>query len=142
VSLGLIGINGDILSTRPLAIVDSGCDSTTFPLEWAAWLGINHLTDCLEVPCGTAGGSTTQYLYQPGIQALCMGRKFRLAAQFAPHCPHVLLGRIDFFRYFETVSFSQAKERMRLECVEDWAAATEAVVKGLQLQPIPEPASP
>jgi hypothetical protein len=124
------------LAARPWAIVDSGCDSTTLPLEWAAQLGIDYKADCQEVICGTAGGEATQYVYPPGIHAVFKGKKFRLAAQFAPHCPHILLGRQDFFRYFQTVTFDQSKEQLHLRGVKDWGAATEAVIADLKLHPI------
>lgn len=112
---------------RPVGLVDSGCDSTTLPLEWAERLGISHTGECLKFKGGTAGGKADQFLYEPGIHATFLGKKLRLGAIFAPHCPVVLLGRQDFFRYFASIRFEQEQERMHLEGVHDWAAADAAV---------------
>jgi hypothetical protein len=127
VSIGLIDPSGNILSTRPVGLVDSGCDSTTLPLEWAERLGIDHLADCLKFQGGTAGGKADQFLYEPGIHATFLGKKLRLGAIFAPLCPVVLLGRQDFFRYFASIKFEQEQQKMHLEGVADWKAADAAV---------------
>jgi hypothetical protein len=127
VSIGLIDPSGNILSTRPVGLVDSGCDSTTLPLEWAERLGIDHATECLKFQGGTAGGKADQFLYEPGIHATFLGKKLRLGAIFAPHCPVVLLGRQDFFRYFTSINFEQEEQKMHLEGVADWEAAGTAV---------------
>jgi hypothetical protein len=132
VSLGLIDLEGNILSTRPIGIVDSGADSTTLPLEWASRLGIDHEADCIAFKGGTAGGAAEQFLYEPGIHGTFLGKKLRLGAIFAPLCPQVLLGREDFFRYFKSLRFEQSKEKMHLDGVDDWAAATVAVGQSLE----------
>lgn len=116
---------------RPVGVVDSGCDSTTLPLEWAQRLGIDCEVDCIQFEGGTAGGKADQFLYEPGIHATFLGKKLRLGAIFAPHCPVVLLGRDDFFRYFASVNFEQEKQRLHLEGVADWDAADAAVEASL-----------
>ncbi len=80
---------------------------------------------------GTAGGKAEQFLYEPGIHATFLGKKLRLGAIFAPHCPVVLLGRQDFFRYFASIRFEQEQQKMHLEGVADWAAADAAVEASL-----------
>jgi hypothetical protein len=104
---------------------------TTLPLEWASRLGIDHESECIAFQGGTAGGAADQFLYEPGIFASFLGKKLRLGAIFAPLCPQVLLGREDFFRYFKVVRFAQAKEKMHLDGVDDWNAATRAVEESL-----------
>ncbi len=106
--------------------MDSGCDFTTFPLAWAERLGVDVSTDCIEQEGATAGGSATQYFYVPGVTALFLGKKMLLSATFAPLCPHVLLGREDFFRYFKSINFDQENEKLRLVGAPDWAAAARA----------------
>lgn len=115
VSLGLVDVDGNILAARPLGIVDSGCDFTTFPVEWGERLGIDTDSDCLRQEGETAGGTTAQHLYVAGIDVLFLGKRLLLSATFAPLCPHVLLGREDFFRYFKSISFDQSKEKLHLE---------------------------
>jgi hypothetical protein len=114
------------LPTRPIGIVDSGCDSTTFPLEWAERLGIDPDVDCVPQEGSTAGGATTQFVYAPGVYVLLLGKKLLLGATFAPLCPHVLLGREDFFLYFKSISFDQVHEKLHLEGAPDWKAAAKA----------------
>jgi hypothetical protein len=116
-----------------LGIVDSGCDFTTFPIEWAERLGIDTDADCLRQEGETAGGTTVQHLYVPGVNVLFLGKKLLLSATFAPLCPHVLLGREDFFRYFKSVNFDQAKEKLHLEGVTDWGEAAKAAGENIRL---------
>jgi hypothetical protein len=107
--------------------VDSGCDFTTFPLEWAKSFGIDPERACLEQTGSTAGGSAPQYLYVPGVRATFLGKTLLLGAIFAPLCPHVLLGRQDFFRYFKSVQFDQENEELLLEGSANWPLAVKAV---------------
>jgi hypothetical protein len=122
----MIATDGNILPTKALGIVDSGCDSTTFPIEWAERLGIDPNTDCVPQECSTAGGPITQHAYAPGVHVLFLGKKLLLSATFAPECPHVLLGREDFFMYFKSVNFHQAKQKLVFEAAPDWGIAVEA----------------
>jgi hypothetical protein len=128
----LIDRNGDILSTKPLGIVDSGCDLTTFPIEWAESFGIDPDEDCVPQDCSTAGGPITQYTYPPGVHVLFLGKKLLLNATFAPECPHVLLGREDFFMYFKSVSFHQSRQKLILEGADDWAKAKAAAEENVR----------
>lgn len=127
-------IDGDdnILPTKPLGIVDSGCDSTTFPIEWAERLGIDPAADCVPQRCSTAGGPITQFAYAPGVSVLFLGKKLLLTATFAPECPHILLGREDFFMYFKSVNFHQARQKLVLEGAPDWNAAAKAARENVQ----------
>ncbi len=86
-------------------LVDSGCDWSNFPFDWADDLGID-ISACEEVVGNTAGGDATKYHYPPGIDAIVFGRKIHLAAFFSPGLPLALLGREDFFQYFRA-SFDQ-----------------------------------
>jgi hypothetical protein len=49
-----------------------------------------------------------------------------LSATFAPACPHVLLGREDFFMYFHSVNFNQACQKLTFEAALDWTSASKA----------------
>jgi hypothetical protein len=89
-----------------LGLVDSGCDSTMLPAELAKVLGIDLTADCTEQVSNTAGGRTTNYAYQPGIDAIVMGQKIHLQASFNPGLPVILLGREDFFALYR-VAFDQ-----------------------------------
>jgi hypothetical protein len=128
----MVATGGNILPTKPLGIVDSGCDSTTFPIEWAKRLGIDPGADCLPQECSTAGGTITHFAFPPGVNVFFLGKKLLLSATFAPECPHVLLGREDFFMYFRSVNFDQAKQRLVLESVPDWKAAVAAATENVR----------
>lgn len=128
----MVRTDGKILPTKPLGIVDSGCDSTTFPIEWAERLGINPTADCVPQDCSTAGGPITQFAYAPGVHVLFRGKKLLLSATFALECPHVLLGREDFFMYFKSVNFHQARQKLVLEGVVDWKVAVKAATENVQ----------
>lgn len=128
----MVSTEQKILPTKPLGIVDSGCDSTTFPIEWAERLGISPTSDCVPQECSTAGGTITQFAYAPGVHVLFLGKKLLLSATFAPECPHVLLGREDFFMYFKSVTFQQAKQKLVLEGAPDWKAALDAATKNVR----------
>jgi hypothetical protein len=121
-----------ILPIQPIGIVDSGCDWTTFPKAWAKHLGIDTDRDCIPSPCNTAAGKSIQYVYLPGVRTLFRGKKLLLSATFAEGCPHVLLGREDFFRYFKSIAFEQDRQKLILEAVPDWAVAEAAVEINVQ----------
>jgi hypothetical protein len=128
----MVNTEGNILPTKSLGIVDSGCDSTTFPIEWAERLGIDAAADCVPQECSTAGGPITQFAYAPGVYVLFLGKKLHLTATFAPACPHVLLGREDFFMYFKSVNFQQDRQKLVLEAVPDWEAAVKTAEQNVQ----------
>jgi hypothetical protein len=103
---------------RTPALVDSGCDATTFPQEWAAILGVDF--DACEPRAGitAAGpdepdGDSTPRLWPAGVDALVMGHKVHLNALFRPGLPLILLGRHDFFEEFK-VAFDQRSKTFRL----------------------------
>jgi hypothetical protein len=107
------------MTPRTRALVDSGCDVTSFPADWAEELGI-ELSDCPTFAGLTAAGKDSDdENLQPrecpdGVDALVLGQKIHLHAVFRPGLPIILLGREDFFRYFK-VTFDQEAMIMRLE---------------------------
>jgi hypothetical protein len=97
-------------------LADSGCDCSTFPIDWAKDLGID-LGECAQTTGNTAGGTVEKYLYVPGVDAIVFGRKIHLSAFFSPGLPLALLGREDFFSYFRA-SFDQRSLSFRLDAYE------------------------
>ena len=101
------------------ALVDSGCDFTMFPEEWAKPLGID-LDQCQPMPGYTAAGKddaedeNCPRLYAPGLDAVVAGHKVHLHALFRRGLPVILLGREDFFEYFK-VSFDQRRKSFVIE---------------------------
>jgi hypothetical protein len=118
VSIALIRQDGT-MTPRARALVDSGCDVTSFPAAWAEELGID-LSDCPAFAGVTAAGkdgsnaATQPRRWPAGVDALVYGQKIHLEAVFRPGLPILLLGREDFFTYFK-VSFDQKAKLMRLE---------------------------
>ncbi len=108
------------MTPKTPAVVDSGCDVTSFPKGWAATLGI-EFDKCDQFAGVTAAGQDDQNKpanlprrYAPGVDALVMGHKVHLEAVFRPGLPVILLGREDFFQEFK-VFFDQRKKTFRLE---------------------------
>jgi len=130
IPMKFIDINGRTLS-RTVGLVDSGCDFSTFPLEWAKELGIDSAADCLASKGETAGGEADRFYYPPGVTASIMGRTVRLCASFAPKLKVILLGREDLFRYFKTISFDQVGQTFDVKVVSDWDDADRAVEQSL-----------
>jgi hypothetical protein len=95
-------------------------------------LGINPIGDCVPQECSTAGGSIIQHAYPAGVHVLFLGKKLHLTATFAPECPHVLLGREDFFMYFQSVRFYETKQKLVLEAAPDWKAAVKAAKQSVR----------
>jgi hypothetical protein len=117
ISISLVRQDGT-MTPRARALVDSGCDVTSFPSDWAEELGID-LGECPAFAGVTAAGkddakSARPRRWPPGVEALVLGQKIHLEAVFRPGLPIVLLGREDFFSYFR-VSFDQRAKIMRLE---------------------------
>lgn len=96
------------------AIVDSGADKSFLPVAIASHLGID-LAQCVREDCNTAGGVTTTYVWQAGLEAeiQAMRMKVHLKTTFS-ETPFVLLGREDFFSAFR-VAFDQRNEAFTLE---------------------------
>jgi hypothetical protein len=114
IDVALVGPNGQ-QSPKQRALVDSGCDFSTFPQQWTALLGIDFDSDCVEIDGNTASGKDkSQRIYRPGIHGLVMGHKVPLAAIFNPQIPIALLGREDFMAYFK-VSFDQRRRIFTLD---------------------------
>jgi hypothetical protein len=105
VSLKLVKLDGT-MTPRTLGLVDSGCDTTMLPGDWAQVLGIDFATDCEARQGNTAGGTTLHYIYPAGIDVIFAGQKLHLSAAFNPGLPVILLGREDFFACFR-VAFDQ-----------------------------------
>jgi hypothetical protein len=104
------------MTPQSRALVDSGCDITSFPKDWAADLGIDW-DACNEFQGVTAAGQDITDLprrWQPGVDALVFGQKIHLEAVFRPGLPIILLGREDFFSYFK-VAFDQRGKTFELE---------------------------
>lgn len=102
------------------ALVDSGCNRTTFPAELAAELGID-LAACTPIPGMTASGeddpndqSTWMRYWPAGIDAQFWNRAIHLDVYFRDAEIPILLGREDFFTYFK-ILFDQRNERFSLE---------------------------
>lgn len=112
-SVELVRLDGVVLRATP-AIIDSGADCTTLPIEWAGKLGIDPEADCVEVPCITAAGEGTQLAYPDGIEAVILGERLPLSATFNPGLDCVLLGRRDFFDWYR-VLFDQRSKSFTLD---------------------------
>jgi Aspartyl protease len=113
-SIKLLNVRTGNMSPATRALVDSGADSSMFPLDWAARLGIDVQNDCVESENNTAGGKTKTYYYPPGIDAVVMGQKTHLYATFGATLDILILGREDFFARFK-VSFDQQAKTFTLE---------------------------
>ena len=107
------------MTPKTRALVDSGCDVTSFPKDWAAALGIDW-NACTPFSGLTASGAdaadpaTQPRLWVPGVDAIFIGVKIHLQAVFRPGLPVILLGREDFFTYFR-VTFDQAARVVTVE---------------------------
>ncbi len=95
-----------------LALVDSGADSSLFPIQVAPLVGVD-LAHCKEAVGMTAGGASTRYIWSDGLQTTILGRTLHLHAEFGA-CPVILLGRDDFFATFK-VAFDQREKTFSLE---------------------------
>lgn len=94
------------MTRKVRALIDSGCDATSFPTDWAAELGIDF-DACTPINGITAAGkdedqdeSLWPRVWEPGVDALFLGQKIHLNAVFRPGLVPVLLGREDFFNHF------------------------------------------
>jgi len=107
------------MTSKTRALVDSGCDVTSFPTAWAEELGID-LGECVPFAGVTAAGkdgddeALQPRCWEEGVDAIVLGKKIHLEAVFRPGLPIVLLGREDFFSSFK-VSFDQQQKIMTLE---------------------------
>jgi hypothetical protein len=119
VPIKLIRADGSMTPSTP-ALVDSGCDETSFPVAWAKNLGIDF-NQCATFSGITAAGQDdpndpdAPRKWNPGVDAIVMGRKIHLEAIFRPGLPIVLLGREDFFDKFKAITIDQPNKTFRLE---------------------------
>ncbi len=95
-----------------MALVDSGADSSLFPVQIAPLIGID-VTRCEQATGMTAGGAANRYIWEDGVQATILGRDVRLRGAFGA-CPVILLGRGDFFDTFK-VAFDQREKTFSLD---------------------------
>jgi len=96
------------------AIVDSGADYSFIPITFAQHLGVDP-AQCVQERCNTAGGVSTLYIWQAGLEAEIQQMRMRIHLKTAfSETPFVLLGREDFFNAFK-VAFDQRAQRFTLE---------------------------
>ncbi len=95
-----------------MALVNSGADSSLFPLQIAPLIGID-VTRCEQATGMTAGGAANRYIWEDGVGATVLERKVRLRGAFGV-CPVILLGRKDFFRAFK-VAFDEREQTFSLD---------------------------
>jgi hypothetical protein len=101
----------DGTKTPPLvALVDSGADSSLFPVSIAGLLGVD-LASCAEIDGMTAGGVSKRFAASVPVVGDCCGKTITLNAAFEPNLPIILLGREDFFTHFKVV-FDQRSRRL------------------------------
>lgn len=110
IPLALLDLSGESLPPI-LGLVDSGADTSTFPLELAPALGI-EIADCHSARGTTAGGTANQFVWEPGLKAVVVERTVTLKAVFSP-TPIPLLGRADFFSEFR-VAFDERGSRFQV----------------------------
>jgi gag-polyprotein putative aspartyl protease len=83
------------------ALVDSGADYSILPKSYANYLGVD-LSECVEQPCTSAGGTGTVLVHpvplEAEIQALDV--RFAMRSAFSEQASTILLGREDFFKQF------------------------------------------
>jgi hypothetical protein len=94
------------------ALVDSGADSSTFPVAMMGVLGVS-LSQCVEGQCTTPAGPAPMYTYPPGLRAQLDGTEVHLAGTFTPG-QTVLLGRADFFSRYLLVGFNERAQTFML----------------------------
>jgi predicted aspartyl protease len=109
VPIEVTGPNGKKITDS--ALIDTGADTSAFPLHWMRRLGVLK-KNCDEQEFLTAGGCANQWNYEPGLDAVIVGRRIKLTAVFVD-TPVALLGREDFMAEFE-VWFDQRGSRYAL----------------------------
>jgi hypothetical protein len=105
------------MTQKHRALIDSGCDATAFPEDFAVELGIDF-AQCTPVQGMTASGKDDPTLlprtWPAGVNAIFEGERLALNALFRPGLPLILLGRKDFFAYFK-IQMDQRAQTFRLE---------------------------
>jgi hypothetical protein len=64
-----------------MALVDSGADSSLFPIQIAPLVGVD-VTRCEKAIGMTAGGPSSRYIWEEGLQTTILGRELRLRGVF------------------------------------------------------------
>ena len=77
----LLGPGGE--SPPLMALVDSGADSSLFPVQIAPPIGID-VTRCEQAKGMTAGGAANRYIWEYGVRATVLGRDVQLRLRSAP----------------------------------------------------------
>lgn len=98
------------------AVVDSGADSSVFPVEFAGPLGIS-LEACERAALATSGGEAEEFTWAEPVLALFDGQEVELTASFAA-TPVTLLGREDFFARYR-VTIDQREQSFLLEAYDE-----------------------
>jgi hypothetical protein len=109
--LEIIGLDGRRHSDS--ALIDTGADSSAFPLFWMKLLGIRK-KDCRKQDFTSAGGTADQWNFRDGLTAIILGQQVQLVANFVD-TPIALLGREDFLVRFR-VRFDQSRQRFTISC--------------------------
>lgn len=100
------------------AILDSGADCTTIPVEMAPQLEVNIDLDCVRQECKGVGGAAIAYTFPDGVVGRVLGERYPLRASFVDGLDIVLLGRMDFFDWHR-VSFDQRAKTFTLTPYEE-----------------------
>jgi hypothetical protein len=106
----VVGTSGRAIPVR--ALVDSGADFSTFPIEMMKPLGL-YKSHCHKVDSETASGKAHCYICKEPLEANFRGESFDLIAAFMPGLKIPLLGRNDFFEHFK-VSFNERDSKLTL----------------------------
>lgn len=108
-----ISVRGPGEQLEEFGLADTGADSTAFPLDRAAELGIDLKEDCVTETVLTANGEGVQYKYPPGLDAMIEDTPFPVTGVFT-NTPVVILGQQDFFARFH-VTFCFESETITLK---------------------------
>lgn len=103
-----VAFQGPAEPLAALALADTGADSTAFPLDYAAELGIDLDQDCERKELQTASGQGSQYVYPPGLTAQIEDVRFSVTGVFSD-TPVIILGQEDFFARFHAAFDRQAQ---------------------------------
>lgn len=107
VGLELLGLDGRRVVDA--ALIDTGADSSAFPIHWMKRLGIRKM-DCTKRTFTTAGGTGCQWQYPNRLVGVVLEKTIELEAVFVDS-PVALLGRNDFMTHFE-LTFDHATKRV------------------------------
>jgi len=97
-TIELKGPTGQKLDLPIPALLDSGADSSVFPIELAELLGVS-LPKCRKEAFDSADGDGTEFVWDEPLTATFDGQTVKLTAAFAD-TPIALLGRDDFFVHY------------------------------------------